>query len=137
MINHVNENCKRILHDNKLDYAAGIFLYGPRSGMVISKITYDKSVEGEAERVSVVLKELHDWVTKEGLQVYRSSISMMDYVLDCAPEYKSLVSKIKRSIDPNNIIAPGKYGIGSTENLPSSLKAKNSDALDVDLITES
>lgn len=111
VIDRVNEHCKRIVHKHKFDYAAGIFLYGPRSGMVIMKIIYDKKNEGEAQRALLVLKELHDWVIEEGLQVYRSSISMMDYVLDCAPVYKEFVSKIKHAIDPNNILAPGKYGI--------------------------
>lgn len=116
VIDHVNTSCKRIFHEYKFDYAAGIFLYGPRSGMVISKIIYDKSIEGEAERALQALKALHDWATEEGFQVYRSSISMMDYVLDCNPEYKDFIGKIKRAVDPNNIIAPGKYGIGSMES---------------------
>lgn len=112
-IHHLNENCKQIVHAHKFDYAAGIFLYGPRSGMVIMKIIYDKAIEGESERALQALKALHDWTINEGFQVYRSSISMMDYVLDCNPQYKNFISKIKRAVDPNNIIAPGKYGIGS------------------------
>lgn len=124
VISHVNENCKRIVHAHKFDYAAGIFLYGPRSGMVIMKIIYDKAIEGEAERALETLKALHHWTVKEGFQVYRSSISMMDYVLDCNPVYKEFLGKIKRSVDPNGIIAPGKYGIGNRTRRPGILQTE-------------
>ena len=36
----------------------------------------------------------------------------MDRILQPAPEFHWLADHIKTALDPNNILAPGKYGIG-------------------------
>jgi hypothetical protein len=44
-------------------------------------------------------------------QQYRTSTMYMDRIFSNAPEFLSFCQKLKKAIDPQGIIAPGKYGI--------------------------
>ena len=50
------------------------------------------------------------------LQQYRAGLQSWDDLFKDAPELKRLNGKIKTALDPNNIIAPGHYGISQNEN---------------------
>ena len=44
-----------------------------------------------------------------GFAPYRVSIDQMQRLVDSRPEFFQLVSTLKKMLDPNGIIAPGRY----------------------------
>jgi 4-cresol dehydrogenase (hydroxylating) len=83
----------------------------PRTGIVLFSIFYDKTHPHEASQAEKLYHILGELTQKMGYQQYRTSTMYMDKIMAPAPEYKAFCEKIKKALDPNNIIAPGKYGI--------------------------
>lgn len=108
----VINGCKAIFHKHRFDFASGLLLFNPRTVIAIAKITYLKDDDEHRERAQQLFDELHQWCVEHGYQVYRTNVAHMEQVTECAPEFKQFLNQIKEKVDPNNIIAPGKYGVG-------------------------
>ncbi len=75
-------------------------------------VLYDRSNPDEAKRADACFNELLDEFEKNGYAVYRVSTRYMDRVADSyGPVKRRLEHTLKRALDPNNILAPGKSGI--------------------------
>jgi 4-cresol dehydrogenase (hydroxylating) len=55
-------------------------------------------------------RELLDRLTASGYHSYRLGIQSSAEMID-KDSYSSLLAMIKRALDPNGILAPGRYGI--------------------------
>lgn len=108
----VMNGCKAIFHQHKFDFASGLLLFNPRTVIAIAKITYLKEDPEQVQRAQDLFNALHAWCIEHGYQVYRTNVAHMEQVTECAPVFKSFLNEIKEKVDPNNIIAPGKYGVG-------------------------
>jgi 4-cresol dehydrogenase (hydroxylating) len=75
-------------------------------------IYYDRDDPDEASRALALYNDLVETTIKLGYQQYRTSVMCMDRILDSAPEFHRLANTIKAAVDPQNILAPGRYGIG-------------------------
>lgn len=69
---------------------------------------------GDAEQVRrahdcarALLRDIHD----EGLEVYRARADMMDEIAPANSPYWQTVAGLKRTLDPADIIAPGRYNL--------------------------
>lgn len=72
-------------------------------------LAFDKRVEGMTTRAHTCNKELHAVLRHEGYLPYRVGIDLMDQVIDSDDIYWQVVRNIKTVLDPNDIIAPGRY----------------------------
>lgn len=97
-----------------LDYHAGIILY-PRFAIHISLLIYALGDEDKTRRVHDLYAELVVEAARKGYGEYRTHLAFMDLV---ASQYAyndqsllRLVEKVKDTLDPNGILAPGKQGI--------------------------
>ena len=80
-----------------------------RSIHMFLAIMYDREVEGEDERAM----ECHDktlrLLTQNGYIPYRLGIQSMNSLPPAQDDYGHLIGTLKRGLDPNNILSPGRY----------------------------
>jgi 4-cresol dehydrogenase (hydroxylating) len=81
-----------------------------RSLACVISIGYDRDVEGEDGRAMECYLKLRRELAAEGYYSYRLGIADMDSHLDQAGEgYGKLLRSISQALDPNGILAPGRY----------------------------
>ena len=102
---------KKVLNKYGIDYV-GLFVIGWRDMHHIIDILYDRTLPAEMEKARSCYSELLDDFAREGYGVYRTNIDFMDKVAKLYGPVKASVNhKIKKALDPNGILAPGKSGI--------------------------
>lgn len=81
-----------------------------RSLACVISISYDREVAGEDERAMDCYLKLRRDLDAEGYYSYRLGIADMDTHLDTAGDgYVRLLRSIGQALDPNGILAPGRY----------------------------
>jgi 4-cresol dehydrogenase (hydroxylating) len=77
-------------------------------------ITYDRSVPGEDEKAMVCYRELEETCQKEGYYPYRLGIQSQGNEQLNNGSYSALLEQLKNAVDPNGILAPGRYGTAAS-----------------------
>jgi len=72
-------------------------------------ISYDRDVSGEDERAMECYNNLLQKLTQAGYYPYRLGIQSMTSFAAEEESYKSLLHNIKTTLDPNAVLAPGRY----------------------------
>ena len=107
---------KRILNKHGLDYT-GEFIVGWRDMHHVIDVLYDRTDPEETQRAHDCFAELLDEFAKEGYAVYRVNTAFQDRVAQIyGPVKRKVEHAIKRALDPNNILSPGKSGIDLANN---------------------
>ena len=102
---------RKILNDHGLDYV-GEFIVGWRDMHHIIDVLFDRTSEEEMKRAHKCFAELLDQFEKQGYAVYRVNTAFMDRVAESyGPVKRKVDQMLKRALDPNGILAPGKSGI--------------------------
>lgn len=79
-------------------------------------IVYDREVPGEDERALECQAELVARLAERGYHAPRLGLHTMNVLATAQPEYGRLVRQIKTALDPNGVLAPGRY-----ESMPPKL----------------
>ena len=79
-----------------------------RSLACIISICYDREVPGEDDRASACHRQLLQRLAAEGYPSYRLSVGSMSSMGESGA-YSDLLQNIKRTVDPNGVLAPGRY----------------------------
>ena len=87
-------------------------MVNPRTTLALIEIFYDKTNTDEATRAQALYEELAAETLRAGYQQYRTSIAYAEHILGAAPEFQRMMDAMKAAVDPGNILAPGRYGIG-------------------------
>ena len=74
-------------------------------------IPFDKREAASRERAHACLREMYDAFMARGYYPYRVGIESMGRVVDPKDPYWHTVRALKRVMDPNGIIAPGRYSL--------------------------
>jgi 4-cresol dehydrogenase (hydroxylating) len=98
----------RVLLGHGFEPAISLTMISERSLACIVSITYDRSVDGEDERARICYHDLLRQLAANGFYSYRLSIESMSTASD-SRGYGSLVRAIKKTLDPNHVLAPGRY----------------------------
>jgi len=102
---------RTIMDDHGVDFMTGLTANG-REMLNVMPIVYDRGNAEETARVRACLFKLFDAFEAAGYGFYRTGIGLMDRVARIHGETNMEVNRrIKRALDPNGIIAPGKSGI--------------------------
>ena len=80
----------------------------PRMVSCVVSISYDRDVPGEDDRAAACHDELVNICSDNGYYPYRLGIRSMD-LLQEPPTFMRFVQTLKTAIDPNAILAPGRY----------------------------
>lgn len=104
---------RAVMDRHGVDFMVGV-AFGERAALNVMPMAFDR---GDAEwmgRVRDCYTELVGQVTEAGYGIYRTSLGWMDEVARRHGEANLEVNRrIKRALDENGIIAPGKSGIRS------------------------
>jgi len=90
----------------------GFNLATDRAAYVIVAIIYDKEVKGEDKKASKCYKKTIFALKKYGILPYRLTTKSMSLVKP-HEDYSTFVKSVKKTIDPNNILSPGRYDFTS------------------------
>ncbi|MEI9963854.1 MAG: FAD-binding oxidoreductase [Caulobacteraceae bacterium] len=105
------ELATEILNKHGLDYV-GEFIVGGRALHHIIDVLFDRTDADEMAAAHACFEELLDRFAAAGYGVYRVNTAFMDKVADIyGPTKRAVNQALKRALDPNGIIAPGKSGI--------------------------
>lgn len=114
----MSEIAKSVLLAHGFEPMLSITLLTERTMACVISISYDRDIPGEDQRARQCHAELVSALTAEGYQFYRLGIGMMD-AMNTTGDYGAFVRRIKDAIDPNGILAPGRYA-ARTKNAPLS-----------------
>jgi 4-cresol dehydrogenase (hydroxylating) len=105
-----------LFREHDLDFAVIMMPLGPRAVAFILLILYDKASADETARAKALFARLVDVGAQAGYQRYRVGAPHADFAATQEAGYRDLLSAIKQAVDPHGIIAPGRYGIGVTDD---------------------
>lgn len=72
-------------------------------------IHYDREVPGEDERAEACYTVMMQVLASEGYYPYRLGVQGQQVLPPASDDYAALLMKLKRTLDPNNILSPGRY----------------------------
>ncbi|MEM7530900.1 MAG: FAD-binding oxidoreductase [Chloroflexota bacterium] len=81
----------------------------PRSIYITIAIIYDRTLAGEDERASACADELLERLLHAGYMPYRLGSQSMAKLPPVQDDSATLLRTLKQTLDPNNILAPGRY----------------------------
>lgn len=84
-----------------------------RSIQTFVAIMYDRDVTGEDQRAMECHDRVLQWLIQAGYIPYRLGIQSMNSLPLAQDDYGKLISILKQGLDPNNILAPGRYDFRS------------------------
>jgi 4-cresol dehydrogenase (hydroxylating) len=100
-----------ILNRHRFDYLSE-FIFFWRDARHVIDLRFDRTQSAEMQRAYACFEELGKVFARHGWGVNRTNTAFMDKVADTyGPAMRNLNLTIKRALDPNNILAPGKSGI--------------------------
>jgi 4-cresol dehydrogenase (hydroxylating) len=105
--------CKKVYNEFGFEYLGGFLTgYSGRHLDHVTDLLFDRENPEELKRAHACFKKLIEVNAAEGYSVYRVNTAFMNDVADAyGPAQKAVNKKIKRALDPNGILAPGKSGI--------------------------
>jgi 4-cresol dehydrogenase (hydroxylating) len=112
-VDRIMELCRPVFHEHGFDFSVSLIVVNPRSAVVLMEIFYDKADFAETARARILYEELRGLTARAGYQQYRANVANMHRLLEPIPQYQRLLDSMKRAVDPDSILAPGRYGIGS------------------------
>ena len=85
-----------------------ISLATERTAICVITISYDRAVAGEDERAFQCYRTLVEELLARGYPPYRLTVRSMNYLGTPSPTASALAA-VKHALDPNGILAPGRY----------------------------
>lgn len=111
MVNELQKTCRAIANGNGLDYMTS-FVCGPRFARSVHAILYNRNDPGETARADACYRAMSDAFAERGIFVGRAPTSYQSFhQAQRTSEISSACAAIKKALDPNGILAPGRYGI--------------------------
>ena len=80
-----------------------------RSSVAVITISYDRAIDGEDARAFECYRSLTEALLARGYPPYRLNVASMSLLESANPTYAEALSRIKNALDPNGILAPGRY----------------------------
>lgn len=97
------------------DLCLSLIQVNPRTMIAAIFIVYDKDDPKDTARATLLYHTLAQKSQEAGYQQYRTSVLLMDSIIGKDTGAGIIGNAIKRALDPNNILAPGRYGLGISE----------------------
>jgi len=101
---------RRILREHCFDYIVE-FVCGPRISRALHIILFDRRDPDEVSRVLACYRALARAYAAEGYPVSRAPLDFQAEAMRRLDTFPGVCGSIKRALDPNGILAPGRYGI--------------------------
>lgn len=115
----VRSLCEACYERHGFDFAMSFIMANPRSVVMLMAILYDRESAEETARAAALYDELASTVAAAGYQQYRTSVHHMHRILAANPVFARASAAIKQALDPGNVLAPQRYGVGSAACQPN------------------
>ena len=103
--------CKERFAAFGFDFYVAMLLMNPRSVICLMAIIYDQDSPDETVQSERLYESLLALMRESQFQQYRAGLQSWGDLFKDAPELQRLNEKIKTALDPDNILAPGHYGV--------------------------
>lgn len=104
--------CRAMMKDFGFDFYVALLMMNPRAVVCLMNINFDRENDAEAERAIALYGALMQTMREMGYEQYRSSLpGWSQSASEPADGTAQLLARIKRALDPQGIIAPGRYGV--------------------------
>jgi 4-cresol dehydrogenase (hydroxylating) flavoprotein subunit len=109
--NEFQRLCRKIYEDHGLDYTV-MNVCGARFARGLHVITFNREDPDERARADACYRTMSEEVAKRGVFVGRAPLDYHDmHFAQTMPGFQQACTAIKKALDPNDVIAPGRYGI--------------------------
>jgi 4-cresol dehydrogenase (hydroxylating) len=109
--NEFQRLCRKIYEDHGLDYTV-MNVCGARFARGLHVITFNREDPDERARADACYRKMSEEVAKRGVFVGRAPLDYHDmHFAQTMPGFQQACTAIKKALDPNDVIAPGRYGI--------------------------
>jgi len=105
------DDCKDRFAAHGFDFYVAMLLMNPRSVVCLMAIIFDQDSPVETAQSERLYESLLVHMRENQYQQYRAGLQSWDELFKDAPELQRLNAKIKKAIDPDDILAPGHYGL--------------------------
>jgi 4-cresol dehydrogenase (hydroxylating) len=106
----VTELATAILLRHGFEPQISVSLATERSLICVTTISFDRAVPGEDERAARCYEEVTGELLARGYPPYRLNVSSMQHAASDEP-YTRVLGRLKAALDPNGILAPGRYQV--------------------------
>ena len=93
------------------DYYLAVLYQNSRSMVGLSAILFERGNVNREQKALELYNELRAAAAAAGIIEYRLALNGMPDALSGSEEYFGFIRSIKKAVDPNEILAPGRYGI--------------------------
>lgn len=104
--------CRPLFAEHGFDFVAALMTHNPRAVTLVMGILYYKDSPEETARAEALYRRLREVTGAAGYPTYRVSAPHQHEALDGRPDFREVADRLKAAIDPEGIIAPGRYGVG-------------------------
>ncbi len=101
---------RRILREHGFDYVTE-FVCGPRIARALHLLLFDRRDPEEVSRVLACYRALADAYAAAGYPVSRAPLDFQAEAMARLDTFPEVCRDLKHALDPNGILAPGRYGI--------------------------
>ena len=101
---------KPIFARHEFDFFVEVIIESARSVIFLAGVFYDRNDAAEADRAKAWYHDMHEAFLQNGYPTYRATTMNMAGALDQNPVSKAVLGSLKQALDPQNLIAPGRYG---------------------------
>ena len=85
---------------------------GPRLGRALHVLIFNRQDPEECQRVSACYRALLAAYGQAGYPISRAPLDFQAEAMARLETFPEVCAAIKRALDPNGILSPGRYGIG-------------------------
>jgi 4-cresol dehydrogenase (hydroxylating) len=101
--------CKKFCKKHGFELNIGFLFISQRSLDITGAICYNRSVKGEDKRALKCHNEIMEALAKKGYSPYRLGIQSMHLMKQRKRSITLFTQRLKKAIDPSNVLAPGHY----------------------------
>jgi 4-cresol dehydrogenase (hydroxylating) flavoprotein subunit len=102
---------RRILREHGLEFITE-YVCGPRMGRALHVIIFNRQDPQECQRVLACYRELMAAYGQAGYPISRAPLDFQEQAMARLETFPEVCAAVKRALDPNGVLSPGRYGIG-------------------------
>ncbi len=110
---HALSLAKTVFARHGFDFFVEMIIESPRTVIILVGVFYERNDPKDAARALSWYKESRELFLENGYPPYRTTTMSMPKSLEDNHVAKDFLQDLKRAVDPNDLIAPGRYGISS------------------------
>ena len=101
---------RRILGEHGFEYVVE-YVCGPRMARALHILPFNRQDAEERQPAGRCMRALLEVYARAGISIARAPLDMQEDAMSQLEVLPGVLSRLKRALDPEGILAPGKYGI--------------------------